>query len=266
MNYRAWVVLALHIFIITGTSNASADWQKHELGIGSPSSGYTLDKNGDLAALQTTSRGTQDIGGNESARRSGKARSGMSFGFGLGAQIPVDNDTYGDLGADLYPELQIVWDHSAIQMALTVGYVYREFEQLYSYSYGYYDYFGYDYEHVEYHFLPIFFTIGVMPLRFANPNMVFQFYVGGGPGVYLSVGDGDSHFALSPKLGLEFYFGEFFVMDIEGRYVWVSGDEKQIDEGYSSYFEYGLGGGSLSYYNVMMAFRFRIPFVRRSFK
>lgn len=142
------------------------------------------------------------------------------------------------IGADLYSEFQLVFDHSAFRIGITAGYIYRESR------YSYWDYYMGNYESRDMHVVPLHFDLSILPLRFAAPNMMFQVYLGVAPGIFLSLGDWpETTFSVAPKFGFEFYFGEFFVMGFEGRFCFVPDD--------------------FSYIAVLMGLRFRIPFRRR---
>lgn len=83
-----------------------------------------------------------------------------------------------------------------------------------------------------------------MPLRIGRLNPIFQIYIAEGAGFYWRNSE-ELYFATVSKLGLEFYFGNYFVMDLEGSFVWAP----DYDE--------------LNYFNILMGFRLRVPFRTR---
>lgn len=171
--------------------------------------------------------------------------SGLNFGIGLGAHIPNDDAAYGDLGADLYPEFQIMFDISGVRLGGSIGYVYRDEE----------DFWGdYSYDDYEMSFMPVKFNIAVLPVRFVKPDSVFQPYIGVGFGSYIATGDNDESLGLiSFNGGFQFDFSDWYNLSLDFAYNDVSDPDYGYDDDY-------LGGEDLSYGTVMVVNRFRIPF------
>jgi hypothetical protein len=179
--------------------------------------------------------------------------SGLNFGLGLGAHIPSDDQAYGDIGADLYPELQLMYDISGFRLGGSVGFVYRDVEE-----WGYSSYGGSYGSSYEQSFVPLKFNIAVLPVRFAKPDFVFQPYVGFGVGTYIATGDNDEDLTIvSANGGFQFEFSDWYNLSLDFAYNDVSEPE---EGGYNGY--YSLGGADLSYTTIMLVNRFRIPFSR----
>ena len=53
-------------------------------------------------------------------------RQGLSLGFGIGAMFAVDEESYYDIGDDLYPEVQLAYDIGPVKLGLHGGYIWRE--------------------------------------------------------------------------------------------------------------------------------------------
>ncbi len=169
-------------------------------------------------------------------------RVGMSFGIGVGAMVASNNEAYMSLGNDLYPEFQFIADAAFFRAGITAGAVYRKLERTW-WGYG-----GSGYNEFTMLYMPVMADFSFLPLRIAAPNLLFQVYVGGCAGIYKGLADvsNETYVCGGPKFGIEFYFGEFFVLDIEGRYVAIPEE--------------------LGYFNALVNCRFRIPLVRRVYE
>jgi hypothetical protein len=168
-----------------------------------------------------------------------KPRAGLSLGIGIGGMFASDADGYMGLPNDLYPEFQIEADLAFIRAGVTAGFIYREYRE--------WDWWGDYFYDEKLLYMPLTADLALMPLRFFASRSPFQIYLGGCAGVFIDLqGNRDANFCVGPKAGLEFYLGDWAVIDIEGRYVIVPDDEE------------------LSYFNALFAIRFRIPFLRRA--
>lgn len=167
---------------------------------------------------------------------------GLNFGLGIGAHIPSDDYAYYDNGADLYPELQFMFDVSGLRFGSSAGYVQSGIN-------GYY----------EQSFVPLKFNVAVLPVRFAKPNLVLQPYVGIGFGSYIATGDNDEDLTIvSGNAGFQFEISDWYNLSLDFAYNHLSEPDY---EGYSRP-DYRDIEVDLSYGTVMLVNRFRIPFNR----
>ena len=179
-----------------------------------------------------------------------KFRSGISFGFGVGAMVPTKKEAYMDLGADAYPEFRVASDLGPVEIGLSVGVVYRSLDAYYySSDYGS-DHYGYTLAYV-----PVEFHVNLLPVRFGAPRCPVQPYLGVGLGGYVGAGDNQDSYALvSPAGGIEFFLGNHNILGLDFSYHHVFGGS-DTSEGYAK-------DGDLDYFTAVLCYRFRIPFGR----
>jgi hypothetical protein len=170
---------------------------------------------------------------------------GLSIGGSAGLFIAVNDTTYNGRGPFFHPELSLILDVSGLRIGINAGRVKRSYTKTVTDS-------VFDQQtgwkktreevHRDIHLFPILLDITLMPLRFSNPFGSAQPYIGLSPGLTLSTGDREEKFtlALALKGGMEFYFGKWWVADMEVRYL-------IIPDGYG-FFTFSTG------------FRFRVPF------
>ena len=174
-----------------------------------------------------------------------RGRIGLSMGANAGLMIAASDTAYDGRGPYLYPEAALMLDVSGMRIGISAGNIRRQFTMTVSDS-VFDPQQGWkprrrDIPH-NVHLIPLLLDITVMPLRFGNPYGGAQPYLSLAPGITVSLGDREERIsiALALKGGIEFYFGEWWVLDMEIRYV-------IIPDGYG--FFCTLGG-----------LRFRVPF------
>ncbi len=174
------------------------------------------------------------------AGRTSHARSGGAglnlLGLGIGAHIPSDSRAYGDIDADLYPELQVMFDVSGVRFGPSAGFVYREFDFIF--------------DDFEMSFVPAKFNVAILPIRFAPMRFVFHPYLGFAFGRYFATGDNTVDLdLLAYNLGFELRFTDFYNLSFDFAYHDVERDLAYLN-------------ADLDYMTVMVVNRFRIPFWR----
>lgn len=163
-----------------------------------------------------------------------KQRAGLSLGVGVGGMFATDSLGYNGLSNALFPELTIVADLAFVRAGISGGLIWHRY---WEWSCG-------NYNEEDMVFLPLMADFSIMPVRIVAPESPFQIYLGGSGGILIDLDGGGVQFCVGPRIGFEFYLGEWAVIDLEGRYVIVPDDSH----------------GELSYFNALFGIRFRIPF------
>lgn len=159
---------------------------------------------------------------------SAQTRVGITAGAGVGLFVVADKDYYGDISADLYPEIGFQLDASLIRLGLKFAYIYRKAERMGFYSY-YDPYWGwqYDYYYYEYtlSYLPVQAEFLIAPLDAVSKDNLLSPYIGLMAGAFIATGDNDETLpAFSIKLGSEVHLDPLVAYgDI--RYTWAPHDD-----------------------------------------
>ncbi len=172
-----------------------------------------------------------------------RIRAGMSLGAAAGFMIPETRELYDGLGPYFYPELQLLFDLGGMRFGVTLGFIDRSFSRLEGKEV--WDPLQgmsivYEEVHDRRHALPILIDIALLPLRFTRQGAVLHPFFGIAPGIYLGLGEDESAIACAFKAGMEAYFGNWAVIDVEARYTYVP--------------------DRFGFFNVLAGLRLRIPF------
>jgi len=162
-----------------------------------------------------------------------ETRFGVSGLAGLGLFVAAEDELYGNVAADIYPEVAMRIDVSALRFGGRFGFIYRNFEAI---IFEYDPYSGYSYSYVEdftRSFIPVQAEFLVAPLDLMSTDPVFSPYFGGLAGYFVSVGDDDKSVpALSLVAGAEIHFDPV-VAYLDARYTRAKSDD---------YFDANFGG------------------------
>ena len=150
---------------------------------------------------------------------------GVSGGFGAGLFIASDEDYYGGIRTDLYPEMGLQLNISLVRLGVKFAYIYRKIEI--SGYYSWYDpYYGWQYDYYYYDYtlayLPIQGEFLIAPLDATAKNILISPYFGFMTGVFVPTGDNEDVLsAFSIKLGSDINLEPLFMYgDI--RYTYAS--------------------------------------------
>lgn len=149
-------------------------------------------------------------------------RMGATALGGVGIFVPADDAVYNDVSVDLYPEIGLQIDVSALRLGLKVGWIYNRI----SYYEEYYDDFGYWYDTGEYtrSYIPLQAEVLVAPLDLVMEDPILSPYAGVMAGTFLSIGDvDDTSPAFSVKVGSEIRWDPI-VLYGDIRYTWAMTD------------------------------------------
>ncbi len=173
-----------------------------------------------------------------------KTRIGIAGTIGGGLFITADQDFYGGIGVDIYPELGIMIDYSMIRLGLKTGLIYRKHELYFEYSDSWGNYYS-DYSEYTLAFLPIQGEVLIAPLSGQDITP----FVGIMAGMFLAVGDNEENgIAISPKVGLEASFDPIiFYGDVRYTYAPITsevylGDYKNFQTPQYGSFDVDAGG------------------------
>lgn len=160
---------------------------------------------------------------------------GVSLVGGLGLFVVSDEDFYGDIAVDLYPEAGIMIDVSMIRVGVKAGLIYRKEESYVSWGYGM------SYTEYTRSFIPLQLDLQIAPLVDSDITS----YVGIMPGIFISVGDDDeSPLAISIKGGLEFKLEPLILYgDLRYTYANFDFDSPFVDDVNAGGFMAVIGGG-----------------------
>ena len=126
------------------------------------------------------------------------AQVNFNLGAGAGLFIAENEELYGDLKVDLYPEINAYFDIHGLRFGLSTGFIYRKTTitiRRGSFTSS---------ESSTLSFLPVHAEVGLLPMDFANPGSVISPYIKTGFGLFIPTGDNsNSYLSLLVKAGAE---------------------------------------------------------------
>jgi len=104
-----------------------------------------------------------------------KSESGIGGGLNIGVMVAEDEDVYLGLGTDLYPELSLNLEESALRIGATAGLIWRKEETFFSSSL-----FGSSFEEREILIFPVMGRLDIRPLALLDSDISPFFGIGAG--------------------------------------------------------------------------------------